>query len=498
MNYQALIDETKDKIKNYSFDDSAYSAIYGEAKKRLDNVYKAGGANIDASLKSSVQKAVGNNALQTKSLQEDLAARGLARSGDSSALRINQAVSLNNALASLANEAMKSKNDLYMQNQKDLSALETELGKQKASAMEADKSRLYNRLGELEKLAANDEQWKAELLNDRNRWQSELADSRDRWQSELADSSDRWQSELANDKDKWNAELADNSDRWKSELADSSDRWKSELADSSDRWKSELADSSDRWQSELANDNQKWNAELADETDRWKSELANDANKWMTDAQNSRDKWNAELAADKEKWQAELADSSEKWKSELEEKKNSSSKTDSSDESSGGSDRNSTSSTVTGETETEDGNTPKYSAEKVANDIMNNCGADDKIIRSDYMESRIYKELLRLIVSSDYSKSYATEVLSVLRSHGFGAEFDVDTARSENLKLAYYAYQKYYRESYIKQTASGAGINQASYKARANARAQTSTYVNGMNMKEKDREKMLDMLWLIT
>ncbi len=354
MDYQALIDETKHKIDNFSFDDSAYTAIYNEAKLRLTNAYKASDKSINTSLGEARQRAVGENALATKSLQEALAVRGLAKSGESSMLRLNQQLSLSNALANISSEGIKSKAELYSQHQKELAELGIDIGKQKANAIEAEKGLLYDRLSELEQLKADDERWRATLYAS----------------SSSPSSSGSNKTDTESDK-------------------------------------------------------------TAVEGNKPQLNTGNAANGFINGLGNPN------------------------------------------------------------------GVTPNYKAEKVANDIMLNCGAEDKKIRTSNMQSRIYKELARLIISSNYSVDYSIEVLNVLRSHGFNVEFDIALARSDKMKQAYYAYQNNYRLYYSALIRSGFNSSQADARAKSKAKKYIEGFVKSMKLSENEYNKVLDMLWLL-
>lgn len=175
MDYNKLIEETTNKINNYSFDDKLYDGIYSKAKERLDGSYIEGIKSVNAEYKAARRKAVGDNALATKSLQQELATRGLARSGESAMLAINQSLALRNTVADIARAAIKSRAELVSGYNKELTALEKEQAALTASAAEKDKAALNDRLSHLESLQADKEKWQAdyslELLKENNRVQ---------------------------------------------------------------------------------------------------------------------------------------------------------------------------------------------------------------------------------------------------------------------------------------------------------------------------------------
>ena len=201
MDYKLLIEETKNKINNFTFDDSIYKGIYEQARAHLDNANNAERAAIDHDHQAARRSTVGENALNTKSLQEDLAARGLARSGESAMLKVNQALSLRNSLNELARSAMKAKASLNADYNKQLANLETDLANRKTAAAENEKAALNNRLQHLEGLQADKEKWQAdynmELYKENNRVQ-ELKDSIAREEAEKAKAEEEKAKEEAN------------------------------------------------------------------------------------------------------------------------------------------------------------------------------------------------------------------------------------------------------------------------------------------------------------
>lgn len=348
MDYTALINETKKKIDNYSFDDSQYNAIYEAAKEKLTEAYKAGEENISRTLDTEKQQAVGDNALATKSLQEALAARGLARSGESSMLKLNQQLSLSNALAKLSSAALQSKNDLYAQHQKELAELAADVGQQKATAIENEKSLLYGRLSDLEKLNADDEKLRASLYGSSTSGGS-----------------------------------------------------------------------------------------------------GSSGGSGTTDGETSNFDPNEALQGFAKKL-----------------------------------------------TDTE-GVTPTVKAEKLADLIMLNCDADDKEIRSAFMQNRIYKELVKNVVSSNYSEEYTREVVNVLRSHGFNLDFDMSFIRGRKVRQAYYAYQTDFSSYYNALIRSGFEVNAATKRAKEHAKKYTREFIKTMNLSEEEHTKLLNALWFL-
>ncbi len=197
MDYKSLIDETKQKIDNYSFDDEIYDTLYSKAYANLNAAYDNSNAVIDSRLESDRRQTLGNNILQTRSLSEQLNARGLSSSGESGLLRINQAVSLNNALASLNAAAMDAHASLDKERNLNVFNLERDIASMKDAAMKADKDRLYQRLSHLESLSAEDEQFNEKLRSDEEQFYSKLAQDNKQFYSKLAQDNEQFQSELA-------------------------------------------------------------------------------------------------------------------------------------------------------------------------------------------------------------------------------------------------------------------------------------------------------------
>lgn len=165
MDYNTLINETRNKLDNYVFDDSKYDEIYNDAYKSLMKSYSASNTALENSYRQSQKKAVGENALSAKSLYEDLAKRGLARSGESALLKINSGIALNNSLAELESSNLQARSELADKKQDALYELQNEIAQKKANAMEEEKAELYDRLEHLENLKANDEKWRAKLYS---------------------------------------------------------------------------------------------------------------------------------------------------------------------------------------------------------------------------------------------------------------------------------------------------------------------------------------------
>lgn len=163
MDYNSLIEQTKQKLDNYSFDDSAFNDLYTKAQTALNDAYKLEKGVLDSNYRAGKLQATGENALKTKSLSEELATRGLARSGESAMLRINQGISLNNALNTLANSKLAADAQLGVKHNNAIAELEMDFADKKNAAMESDKAALQSRLQHLENLNAQQNEWQAKL-----------------------------------------------------------------------------------------------------------------------------------------------------------------------------------------------------------------------------------------------------------------------------------------------------------------------------------------------
>lgn len=185
MDYKDLIDRVKNEIDDYTPDDGVFGDIYQKAFDNLKNAYTAESARIAESYRADRNQLAADNALDTKNLSEELAARGLARSGESALLRINQAISLNNALSSLARAKTESEAKLLSEHGKELAELEKTMASEKADMATADKNNLYDRLMQLEKLYADSKDSAADRAAAERKWKAELAADEKEWQAKL-------------------------------------------------------------------------------------------------------------------------------------------------------------------------------------------------------------------------------------------------------------------------------------------------------------------------
>ncbi len=158
MDYKSQIEQLREKLDNYSFDSSAYDELFAKAYESLNKAYEQRQGELDETLKADRRRAAMDNTLQTRSLSEQLAARGLAKSGESSLMRINQAISLNNALEKLTANARSNRAELLAKHNENIAGLDTSLATMKATAAREDRSDLFARLEHLEGLLSDEKQ----------------------------------------------------------------------------------------------------------------------------------------------------------------------------------------------------------------------------------------------------------------------------------------------------------------------------------------------------
>lgn len=236
MDYNTLISKVKSDLDNYSFDNSEYDKLFEAAYKSLEDNYRQGEAALQKSYYEDKRQAAASNALDTKSLSEELAARGLATSGESAALRINQALSLNDSLSELAQGNQQARATLlkgYNENKAELNESQAKLMSDTASE---ERARLYDRLEHLEKLDADKtqaelekEKWQAELDADMKKWLESLDFEKYKTDAEITADKEKWASELAMEKYLTEAKLAAEETEWRTQLEQQNSQWRTEL-----------------------------------------------------------------------------------------------------------------------------------------------------------------------------------------------------------------------------------------------------------------------------
>ncbi len=240
MSYKDYIDEAKEKLDNYSFDDSEYKKIYDAAYDNLSNAYRVSSNALEDSYYHGKLRAAGENALKTKNLSEELAARGLDTSGESAMLRINQAVSLNNRLSGLAQENMKAEAELARDYGDKISELNKTIATQMTNASKEDKGALYDRLAQLENLSAEEKLAAAEAAAAEEKWRAQLAADEQEWKAALNFDRYKFDREQLADENKWVAQLAVEEALTKEKLRAEEEKWRAQLEADEEEWRTKL------------------------------------------------------------------------------------------------------------------------------------------------------------------------------------------------------------------------------------------------------------------
>lgn len=115
MAYESLIEEAK---KYLTLDNSEFEKYYSKATENLQQNYKDAIASLNKQYSKDRNDAAAQAMLNSRNMNQYLAARGLSRSGESVQEKINSNLSLNNTLSGLADsnsrqilELAKNKND---------------------------------------------------------------------------------------------------------------------------------------------------------------------------------------------------------------------------------------------------------------------------------------------------------------------------------------------------------------------------------------------------
>lgn len=374
MDYNQLIEEVKKDLDDYSFDDSEYKKIFDSAYGNLEKSYNESRDALERSYYNERRKATAENALETKNLSEELAARGLGRSGESALLKIYQAASLNNSLNDLAENNVDEQAKLLSDFHQRSSELDESYAKTVSDKTESEKKALYERLEHLENLSEQEAKRKA-------------------------------------DEEKWRAEL--NQERYALE--------------------------------------QKLNAE-AGKTD---TEQEDGSKGTLKEKLSSLVKWGSNLFSS-------IIKNASAEKTESEE-------------------------TVSAE----EGLVPSVAPQTMGNNILLRYLTDGKL--TEFGKSGIYSELARLIATSNLDKTYAEEVLAVLRSQGFDFEFSVELASSDYVKRGYEIYYRIYEEYYNGMTEDGEKESYAHKTAAAKAEEAIIEYIKKLYITTDKKKAMLRM-----
>ena len=276
MDYQSLISDIKDDIDNYSFDDSEYQKIYDRAFNDLQTGYDEQRRALAHGYYNERRRATGDNALNPRNAAEQLAEKGLARSGESADLLIGQNIALTNRLSELAEGHTAARAELLGNYSKQKAELGKEMAQQMTDAAAADKENLYDRLAHLEILNANAEKLEAE----KEQWQAELDAEKDKWQSQL--DFDRYSFDARLEADA--AQNAWDQVRWQEELAAEEEKWRNQLAAEQYIQQQKINADKEKWQAQLANDRYEFNTNLKVEGQEVPEEKSGSFWVWLSDA----------------------------------------------------------------------------------------------------------------------------------------------------------------------------------------------------------------------
>ncbi|MBE6677446.1 MAG: hypothetical protein E7597_01445 [Ruminococcaceae bacterium] len=454
MDYQKLISDVKDDIDNYSFDDSEYQKIYDRAYNDLKASYYAQSQALKQNYYGEKQRAAGENALSTRNATEQLAARGLAHSGESADLVIGQNVALNNRLSELAQSNTAAEAKLVDDYGKQRAELGKSMAQQVTEASKAEKENLYKRLEHLESLYADDQKLEAE---------------RQQWEAEMEAAEEKWQSQLDFDRYAFNTKLDADGQKLKAEMDAEENKWQSQL--DADRY---------FFDSELAAEREQWEAEMEAAEEKWQSQLASD--QYMHQAS---------INADKEKWQAQLENDRYKFNTEL----NIEEKEDRKDRiyswfsnvfgrlfGIGGGEKG----------DEADGLAPDVTIQSMANNLISRY--DDKTGGlSEYTQDQVYSDFARLIATSDLDSQYATEVLAALRSKGFNKDFDIELASKDYVKEGYTLYNQTFDDYYEGMLSDGTPADDALTAATEAAENAVTEHIDAQNLDRNTRRQVLRM-----
>lgn len=451
MDYEKLIAEVKDGIDNYSFDDSEYKKLYDSAYSNLEQVYKAQGEALDQSYYNQRRRAAGENALGTKNMAEQLASRGLARSGESADLLINQGVSLNSSLSNLAESNIAAKAYLAESYGDKRAELDRALAQEIGEATRAEKEALYERLSHLENLNAEQEARDIEY----KKWQEELELDRYALDSENS----KWKAELDFDRyvqDSENAELQE------------------KLAAEEEKWRAQLAADEEKWRAQLSNESAMQQAKLEAEEEKWRAQLFNDRFMLAGQLKANEEKWRAELAADAQEWKWDLFYNAFK-----------------------------DNSNASGDT-TADGTEPEVDAEGLDPDIAVQTMANNIALRytstedgiTEFSQDDVYKEFARLISTSNLNKDYAEQVLAALRSRGFNKEFSIDLALKDYVREGFAIYNSIFDSSYADMLSDGTAVDDAYTSATLAAEEAVEDYIDEQGLDNDTKRQVLNMYGL--
>ncbi len=132
--YDALIKETKDKLRSYSDATAVITKKYAEARAQYEAAKEKSAQILEKNYSRDRNAAAAQVKLDEKNTGEYLASRGLATSGESAQAKLNSNISLNNALSGLSAEHESKLADMLSEKDEYLSRLGIDYAKEYADA----------------------------------------------------------------------------------------------------------------------------------------------------------------------------------------------------------------------------------------------------------------------------------------------------------------------------------------------------------------------------
>lgn len=452
MDYQKLISELKDEIDNYSFKDSEYQKIYDRAYRNLETSFDAQSNALNQSYYNEKRKAAGESALNTKNAAEQLAARGLAHSGESADMIIGQNMALSNRLSDLAQSNTAARVELMRDYGKQRTELDKSLAQQMSEAIKAEKGLLHDRLEHLEGLYFD----KQKLDFDRDTLEKQLVADKEKWQAQLDAEQKKQHNQLDAEKEKWQAQLDADNAKWKTQLEAEAANDAEERAAAEEKWRNQLA--AEQYMQQLA--------------------INADREEWQAKLENDRYEFDKTLAADQSKWEAEFSAQNRDWVSNVISKLFGKSKNE--EQQTGG------------EEELTDGLAPDVTIQTMANNIIGRFSDKTKRL-SEYAQEQVYVDFARLIAVSGLDSKYAEQVLATLRSKGFKKDFSIELALQDYVKDGYEIYNQAFDAYYEGFCSDGTPEDEAFVKATELAEEEVKAHVNTQGLDKETKKQVLRM-----
>jgi len=154
MDYNELIEQTKKALESYSKADTELEELYRQAKERNNKSYELSKNQLAEQYYEDKNQAASRAALSAKDMNEFLAARGLATSGESVQAKLDSNMALNSALSGLAKSNMQSLTELEKQRLEKESELDMSLAEKKLE-LNKQKNTLSDQIEQLKKALEN-------------------------------------------------------------------------------------------------------------------------------------------------------------------------------------------------------------------------------------------------------------------------------------------------------------------------------------------------------